>query len=198
MKDALLTLLRDSQSSTAQFRRASDQLAVLVCAEALAKLPHTPVTVTTPLAPAEGLRPAGSVMFVPIIRAGLAMLPAFLSAVPDAPVALVGMQRDEVTAQPGLYYQKFPADLPDSAIILDPMLATGGSSLLVADLLQGIGYAPRDIYHAGVLAAGEGLQRLSAAIPGANITVAAVDPGLDGRKFISPGLGDYGDRYFGT
>ncbi len=198
MKDVLLTVLRDRNSSTARFRRASDHLAVLVCAEALAKLPHSPVTVTTPLAPAEGLKSAGSVMFVPIIRAGLALLPAFLSAVPDAPVALVGMQRDEVTAQPGLYYRKFPGGLPDSAIVLDPMLATGGSSLLVVDMLQEIGYAPRDIYHAGVLAAGEGLQRLAAAIPAANITVAAVDPGLDGRKFISPGLGDYGDRYFGT
>lgn len=198
MKDVLLTVLRDRNSSTAQFRHASDQLAALVCAEALAKLPHSPITVTTPLAPAEGLKPAGSVMFVPIIRAGLALLPAFLSAVPEASVALVGMQRDEVTAQPGLYYQKFPAHLPDSAIILDPMLATGGSSLLVVDLLQGIGYTPGNIYHAGVLAAEEGLQRLSAGIPEANITVVAVDPGLDGRKFISPGLGDYGDRYFGT
>ena len=198
MKDVLLTVLRDRNSSTAQFRRASDQLAVLVCAEALARLPHSPVSVTTPLAHAEGVKPAGSVMLVPIIRAGLALLPAFLSAVPDAPVALVGMQRDEITAQPGLYYQKFPPDLPDSAIILDPMLATGGSSLLVVDLLQGIGYTPGNIYHAGVLAAEEGLQRLSAGIPEANITVVAVDPGLDGRKFIFPGLGDYGDRYFGT
>lgn len=198
MKDALLTVLRDRDSSTAQFRRASDQLAALVCAEVLARLPHSPVSVTTPVAPAEGVKLAGTVMFVPIIRAGLALLPAFLSAVPDAPVALVGMQRDQETAQPGLYYQKFPAVLPDSAIILDPMLATGGSSLLTVDLLQGIGYTPGNIYHAGVLAAEEGLQRLSTGIPACNITVASVDPALDERKFILPGLGDYGDRYFGT
>ncbi len=198
MKDALLSTLRDRDTGPADFRRASDQLAALLCAEALAKLPAVRETIETPLGTVEGSRMPTEVMLAPIVRAGLALLPAFLQALPDAPVAVVGMQRDETTAEPRPYYQKFPRRLPGRAIILDPMLATAGSSLLVVGLLEGMGYRPEEIYHAGVLASEEGLARLSGTIPRQNITVMAVDPGLDERKFIFPGLGDYGDRYFGT
>ena len=198
MKDALLSTLRDRSTGAAAFRRASDQLAALLCAETLGKLPVPRETIETPLGTIQGSRMPGDVMLVPIVRAGLSLLPSFLDALPDSPVAVVGMQRDEVTAEPRPYYQKFPNQLPGRAIILDPMVATGGSSLLTVGLLVGMGYRPDAIYHAGILASEEGLVRLGEAIPRQNITVMAVDPALDDRKFIVPGLGDYGDRYFAT
>ena len=198
MKDALLSTLRDRSTGAAAFRRASDQLAALLCAETLGKLTVPRETIETPLGTIQGSRMPGDVMLVPIVRAGLSLLPSFLDALHDSPVAVVGMQRDEVTAEPRPYYQKFPNQLPGRAIILDPMLATGGSSLLTVGLLVGMGYRPDAIYHAGILASEEGLVRLGEAIPRQNITVMAVDPALDDRKFIVPGLGDYGDRYFAT
>ena len=179
----LLSTLRDRSTGTADFRRTSDELARLLCAETL-----------------DGLRDDGTdaLMLVPVLRAGLALLPAFASAVPDAPVAFIGIARDEETAQPDLYYTRFPEAMPSRALIIDPMLATAGTACLVAEMLMREGYAADAIYFVGVLASQEGMQRLAGVIPHANISVVAVDPELDARKFIVPGIGDYGDRYFGT
>lgn len=137
-------------------------------------------------------------MLVPVLRAGLALLPAFTSAIPGAPVAFIGIARDEETAQPDLYYTRFPEELPSRALIIDPMLATAGTACLVAELLMGEGYPAEAIHFVGVLASREGMERLAGVIPRANISVVAADPELDARKFIVPGIGDYGDRYFGT
>ena len=184
--DGLLAVLRDRDVGTAEFRRASDALAELLCADALAALG------------ASDDATGGDVMLVPVLRAGLALLPAFAGALPSAPVAFVGIARDEETAMPDLYYTRFPDVMPSKALIIDPMLATAGTACLVAELLMRERYAADAIYFVGALASREGMERLAGVIPRANIRVVAVDPELDARKFIVPGLGDYGDRYFGT
>ena len=183
MKDGFLSTLRDRDTGTAEFRRTSDELARLLCADTLERLNQDD---------AEGL------MLVPVLRAGLALLPAFASSLPGAPVAFIGIARDEETAQPDLYYTRFPEVMPPSALIIDPMLATAGTACLVAELLMREGYSADDIHFVGVLASREGMDRLAGVIPRENISVVAVDPELDARKFIVPGIGDYGDRYFGT
>ena len=190
MKQALLLALRDRSAPTSEFRRASDGIARLLCDETMQKLGCEES--------ATALTPSGGVIIVPILRAALSLLPAFTSMMPEAPVGIVGVERDESTALPRLYYKKFPSGLPRRAIILDPMLATGGTACLAAELLIREGLEADDIYFSGVLAAPEGLDSLSAIIPRSNITLVAVDSGLDTQKFIVPGLGDYGDRYYGT
>ncbi|MDK9699035.1 MAG: uracil phosphoribosyltransferase [bacterium] len=196
--DRYLCILRDIDTNTVQFRWASDNLARLLCSAAVAKLPHRKITVKTPVGIGEGVELATNVMGVPIYRAGQALVQAFLGVVPQAAVGSLLIQRNEETAQPKLFYKKFPHPLPPNAIILDPMLATAGSAIMAVNILKEHGYASDSIYFLGVVASQEGFDRLSQHIPTAHITVAAVDPRLTAMKYIDPGLGDYGDRYFGT
>ena len=185
----LLSVLRDREASTASFRKASDRLARLLSAKTLSMIHRDSPGVTT--VPSD-------VMIVPVMRAAMAIVPAFVELIPDAPVGIVGVERDEETSRPHLYYNKLPEVLPKRGIIVDPMLATGGTARLVAEMLVEMGCSRSDIYFMGVLAAPEGMNRLSESIPRENIVVTAVDQGLDDRNFIVPGLGDYGDRYYGT
>ena len=188
-REDLLARMRDRDVGTAEFRAASDGLARLLCADVVERIGGT----------GDG---GQGVLLAPVLRAGLALLPAFMEALPNAAVGMIGVERDERTALPRLYYEKLPpmdpGDLARRAVILDPMLATAGSACCAAELLVGKGMRPANVHFVGVLAAREGLDRLAAVLPRGNITLAAVDPGLDARKFIVPGLGDYGDRYFGT
>lgn len=193
-----LTYLRDQNTDAQTFRWASDNLSRLLCGEALSKLPHQQVEIETPVGMAEGRRLDAELMVVPIYRAGQSLVHAFLEVVPNAAVGSLLIQRDEQTAQPDLFYKKLVSPLPPFALILDPMLATAGSALLATKILKEEGYAAEQIYFVGVVAAREGFDRLAAEIPPGNITVAAVDPALNEKKYIVPGLGDYGDRYFGT
>lgn len=198
MNEVLLSILRDKNTDIGEFRRVSDQLANLVSAETLAKL-TTPVQgIETPVGTANGSASPDDVMFVPIVRAALAILPAFIEMVPAAPVAFLGIERDESTALPNIYYQKFPPVMPAKAVIIDPMLATGGTATMAVDILVDLGLDIDNIYFAGVIAAQHGLDVLAEKIPFSNITVAAIDPELNDKKYIVPGLGDYGDRYYGT
>lgn len=194
-ENELLSVLRDRSASTAEFRSASDSLARLISARALSKLHGNS---STRLSSAACGTEQDNILILPVMRAGLAIVPAFTELVSGAPVGIVGIERDEKTAEPSLYYEKLPEVLPETAVIVDPMLATGGSACLVVDLLNGRGYEPAEIYFVGVLAAPEGIAKLTQLIPRANIVVSAVDQGLDDRNFIVPGLGDYGDRYYGT
>lgn len=199
MKDILLTILRNRDTSTAEFRRASDKLSYILCAEVISKLADRRVRIETPLEETDGLALPDDVMLVPIIRAAMAILPAFTDMLSDAPVGIVGVERDEQTAMPSLYYKKFPRELPRRAVIIDPMLGTAGTSTLAAQLLIEEGIQPDNVHFAGVLAAPEGIDRLAQTIPRSNITVLAVDSdGLNAQYFITPGLGDFGDRYYGT
>ena len=199
MKEVLLTVLRNKNTSTAEFRRASDKLSFILCAEVISKLADRRARIETPLGEADGVALPDDVTLVPVLRAAMAILPAFTDALPDAPVGIVGVVRDEETATPNLYYKKFPAKLSRRAVIIDPMLGTAGTATLTARLLIEQGLRAEDIHFAGVLAAPEGIDRLAETIPRENITVMAVDPdGLNAQYFITPGLGDYGDRYYGT
>ena len=185
MRYPTLAKMRDRTASTSEFRRASDALAPSLCAAAL-----------DAMGGAES--DSDDAALIPILRAGLALLPAFTTALPAAPVGFLGIARDEETAIPSLYYENLPANPPRRALILDPMLGTAGSARMAVERLASAGLSPENIYFAGVLAAPVGVERLSSAIPRENIALAAIDEGLDARNFIVPGLGDYGDRYFGT
>ena len=192
MRYPMLSAMRDRSASTAKFRRASDALAPLLCEATIEAMGEAMGEI------ADNSGAADEVTLVPLLRAALALLPAFTTALPAAPVGFLGVARDEETAAPSLYYENLPEEPTRRALILDPMLGTAGSSRLAVERLIVAGFAPENIYFTGVLAAPVGVERLSAVIPRRNITLAAIDDGLDTQNFIVPGLGDYGDRYFGT
>ncbi len=130
MKEILLSVLRDKNTSIAMFRRTSDQIAHVLCAETLSKLTGGEIGIETPVGKAIGVPMPKDIMLVPIMRAALPLLPAFTQVLPDIPVGITGIERDESTTLPRAFYKKFPKCLPDRAVILDPMLATGGSACL--------------------------------------------------------------------
>ncbi|HET8567684.1 MAG TPA: uracil phosphoribosyltransferase [Candidatus Limnocylindria bacterium] len=192
-----LTRLRDERTSPKIFRELVREIAMLVLYEATADLALRDHEVRTPLAPFNGARLAEAVGFVPVLRAGIGMVEAALELVPEAPVWHIGLFRDERTLRPIEYYNKLPRSAPvQVCLVLDPMLATGGSATATVDLLKRWG-APR-IKYVGIIAAPEGVKALSDAHPDVAIHVAALDERLDEKGYIVPGLGDAGDRQFGT
>lgn len=181
----LLRTLRNRRTGTATFRDAAHKFAPLLIARLRRTLKQHGV-------------PEDSLLLVVVLRAAVALLPAALRAFPDTPVAVAGLKRDDRTAVASWYYENFPRSMElHAVVILDPMLATGGSAQEVVQKLLALGADPRRIYFVGVLAAPQGLRRLTRLIPEGNIVLMHVDRGLDARKFIVPGLGDFGDRYFG-
>jgi uracil phosphoribosyltransferase len=195
--DDVLASLRDKATPSDEFRRLARRLSLLVIAEATKDLPVREAKVETPLETAGVRRLSTRVVAVPVLRAGLAMLDAFLELVPSAEVGYFGLERNEQTAVARRYYEKVPKKLEDAIVfILDPMLATGGSAALAVDGLKGLG--ARRIRLLSVVAAPEGAAHLEAAAPDVEVYAAALDRGLNDRKFILPGLGDFGDRLFGT
>jgi len=194
--DALVSL-RDKHTSPEAFRRAATRISVLLAAEALRDVPTRDVTVETPLGPAPGRTIAGEVVVVPVLRAGLGMLDAVLELVPDARVGHIGLQRDEMTAVASQYYSKLPAPLDSSFVLMiDPMLATGGSAVAALDLLQRAGASV--IRMICIVAAPEGVALVERHHPGVAIYTPVVDNHLNDHKYIVPGLGDFGDRLYGT
>jgi uracil phosphoribosyltransferase len=192
-----LLALRDSQTAHEAFRRMAVRISVLLAAEALRSLPTVPATVMTPLGEAPGRRIAIDVVVVPVLRAGLGMLDAVLELVPTARVGHIGLQRDEATAVASQYYQKLPPNLAASQVlIIDPMLATGGSAVSAIDLLKEAG--ARQIKMICIVAAPEGIEMVEHHHPDVDIFTPVIDRGLNDRKFILPGLGDFGDRLYGT
>lgn len=192
-----LTVLRKKQTGTAEFRRHARLVSQIVVLEAVRGLPLAAKEIETPLAPMTGQELREDVVVVPVLRAGLAMLFAVQEMLPFAGVGFVGLERDEETAQAREYYKKLPQLISSSrVIVLDPMLATGGSFDDTARVIKEKG--GRDISLACIVAAPEGIERIAAAHPGVRIYTAAIDSHLNERKYIVPGLGDFGDRYFGT
>jgi uracil phosphoribosyltransferase len=193
-----VTVLRDVATPSPVFRRTVTELASLLAYEATRDLPVEGVRVRTPLdVEAAGARLAApGPLLVPILRAGLGLLDGFLQVLPEAEVAIVGLRRNEETFEPEQYAAKLPADLAGRAVfILDPMLATGGSLAFTCGMLSARGAARITSVH--VIAAPAGVERALAARPDLRIVTAALDPALNEKAYIVPGLGDAGDRLFG-
>ncbi len=194
--DALATL-RDAATPPALFRRMAVRISLILAAEATRGLPSTAGTVITPLGPAPARRIVDDVVVVPVLRAGLGMLDAVLELIPSARVGHIGLQRDELTAVASQYYSKLPGDLSRSFVLMiDPMLATGGSAVSALDLLRQCG--ARNVHLVCIVAAPEGVALVERRHPDVQIFTPAVDERLNDHKFIVPGLGDFGDRLYGT
>jgi uracil phosphoribosyltransferase len=195
-QDALIGL-RDKATRASHFRRLSHRLSLILATEATRKLPMTLARVETPLEPADGEALDADVTVVPVLRAGLGMVDAVLELLPHARVGHIGLQRDEHTAVASRYYAKLPDDLSKSvSLVVDPMLATGGSAIAAIALLQKAG--ARDIRLICIVAAPEGIAAVESAYPTVHIYTPVIDRQLNGQKFILPGLGDFGDRLYGT
>lgn len=192
-----LTRIRSVDSGTAIFRDALHDVAKLLCFEATRDFETTTLEVTTPLCKTVGHVLARPVILIPILRAGVGMLNGFTDILTDAAVGHIGLYRDEETHQPHRYYFKAPANLADAEVILiDPMLATGGSAADAVDELKREG--AKRIRFVCLIAAPEGLAAFSARHPDVPVYAAALDECLNEKAYIVPGLGDAGDRYFGT
>ena len=192
-----LTQLRDMTTTPERFRIAMQRLSALVFVEASSDMSLQPIDVQTPITMTKGAKLSRPVILVPILRAGLGMIDGILSLVPDAVVAHVGIARDEETAKPHSYYAKLPQVLSSGEVfLLDPMLATGGSAVEAARQLKAAGV--KNLRLVGVVACPQGVAAFHHAHPDVPIYTAAVDEGLNDRSYIVPGLGDAGDRYFGT
>jgi len=193
-----LTILRDIDTGVKIFREVVGEMAMLMCYEAMRDLPLEEVKVMTPVAEAKVMALAGKKLaLVPILRAGLGMVDGILSLVPSAKVAHIGLYRDPETLQPVEYYCKMPTDIMErDCFILDPMLATGGTAAAAAQFLKDAG--ARSIKLLTLLAAPPGVEKMEKMHPAADILTCAIDGHLNDHGYIVPGLGDAGDRIFGT
>lgn len=193
-----LTILRDARTGHKEFRELVEEVAMLLAFEATRTLPGRPVDVHTPLGVARGVTLTGQELaVVPILRAGLAMEAGVLRLIPTAPVGHIGIYRDPATLTPHTYYCKLPPDIGRrQALVVDPMLATGGSAVESISLLKA--QAVRRVSLLVLIAAPEGIRRVQEAHPDVDIYAAAVDERLDDHGYIVPGLGDAGDRLYGT
>ena len=192
-----LTLLRNTKTEPKKFRELIREIAILLAYEATADLALSPTEVETPLAVTQGAELREKIGLVPILRAGLGMVEGIWEMMPSAEVWHIGLYRDERTLRPVEYYNKLPVDPSvQVCLILDPMLATGGSAVATVDVLKRWG--AQRIKFVGIIAAPEGVECLSTAHPDVPIHIAALDAKLNEHGFIVPGLGDAGDRQFGT
>ena len=192
----LLSRLRDVCTPPERFRPLTRALTHILLVEATRALPTKPVTVQTPLESAAGMVFEHGVVAVPILRAGLGMLDAVMEQLPEATVGYFGIERDEVTAVASSYYAKLPMVEDKTVLLLDPMLATGGSAAWAVEQLTAAGAAHNVLLC--VVAAPDGANLLLARFPHLHIVAAALDRELDAKRYIRPGLGDFGDRLYGT
>ena len=193
-----LSYLRDRSTPTVHFRKLVNELTLLLTYEATKDFPTEPVAIQTPLEEMTAQRISGKKVAVcPVLRAGIGMLDGTLALISSARVGFIGMYRDEETLEPVEYYLKLPDDLGErDAIVLDPMLATGNSSVAAIASVKEAG--ARSVTLVCLVAAPPGIERVHEEHPGVHIVTAAIDRGLDERGFIVPGLGDAGDRLYGT
>ncbi|MTI86398.1 MAG: uracil phosphoribosyltransferase [Balneolaceae bacterium] len=192
-----LTILRDKTAETAPFRRAMGTIGTILAYHALDHLPLEETQIETPIQPAKGYQPASEVVVIPILRAGLSLVDGIISFMPDAKVGHVGVYRDEETHEPVNYYHNLPNGIEEAyCLLVDPMLATGGSASHALNFLKESG--AKNIRFVSLISAPEGVERLQDDHPDVPIITAAIDEKLNEQAFIVPGLGDAGDRYFGT
>lgn len=199
MKDILLTTLRNKTSSQAEFRSATEKLGAVLANEASAFLERRHTDIETPLATFPGNVLKNEVVLIPILRSGLALLPPFLKYFDSAKVGFIGMRRDEDTAIAHCYYENLPKiSTDDNIIILEPMLATGGSAFYAIQKLLEKGFKQEKMILVSIIGASEGVAKIESELPNVHLVLAQYDTLLTSNKFILPGLGDFGDRYFGT
>ncbi len=192
-----MTLLRKKETGTKEFRELVSEISMLMCYEATRTLPLSDMEIETPLAPYKGKTVKNQIVFVPILRAGLGMQEGMLKCLPNAKVGHVGVFRDPKTFKPVEYYCKLPKNIEHSeVIVLDPMLATGGSASFAIDVVKKRG--AKSIRFMCLVAAPEGLEKLKSNHPDVDIYCGALDEKLNDHCYILPGLGDAGDRIFGT
>jgi len=192
-----LALIRDIEAGHKKFRELATEITMFVCYEALKNIKVREVDVQTPMAVAKCHMIDEDIVVVPILRAGVGMLDGILSLIPSARVGFFGLERDEETARPTTYYEKMPREINDGiTIIVDPMLATGGSTIAAIDMLKRQG--ARRIVAVCILTCHAGLAAVQDAHPDVRIYAASIDPELNEKKYIVPGLGDAGDRLYGT
>ncbi len=192
----LLTRLRDKRTGPAEFRSLTRRLGAILVVEATRDLPVVPVELQTPLEPFTGSALGVDLVAIPVLRAGLGLLDAVTDLYPDTMVGYLGMERDEETHEPRDYYAKLPPLGGRHALLLDPMLATGGSGSAAAAYVKGA--KPRGLTFVCVVAAPEGVARMEADHPEVSIVAGALDRQLNTNAYILPGLGDFGDRLYGT
>jgi len=192
----LLSRLRASDTPPEQFRPLTRALTQILLVEATRSLPTSPVSVNTPIETTEGTVLSSGIVAVPILRAGLGMLDAVLTMLPEATVGYFGLERDEETAVASSYYAKLPDCTGRTVLLLDPMLATGGSAAFAVEQLTAC--KPSHIVLLCVVAAPEGARCLEERFPDLHIVAAALDRELNAKSYIVPGLGDFGDRLYGT
>lgn len=192
-----LTYLRDKSTNTALFRRAMSNIGIILAYHALNDFPLSEIEIETPIQKTTGYKPASEVVVIPILRAGLSLVDGIVSFMPEAKVGHVGVYRNEETHQPVNYYDNLPEGIKDAYnIVVDPMLATGGSGSHAIKFLKENGAT--NIKFVCLIAAPEGIERLRKDHPDVPIITAAIDERLNENAYIVPGLGDAGDRYFGT
>ena len=192
-----LSIMRNKETSTMQFRKALQEISMLMGYEVTRDFPITYEEIETPLQKMNAPCIAGKkVVIAPILRAGLGMVDGLLSLIPSARVGHIGLYRDEVTCEPVFYYYKMPADKDRLAIVTDPMLATGGSAVDALNRLKADGFT--NIRLMCLVASPQGVKKVNDMHPDVEIYVASVDDGLNDKNYILPGLGDAGDRIFGT
>ncbi|QVK21535.1 uracil phosphoribosyltransferase [Mycoplasmatota bacterium] len=195
--DHKLKIIRDETTGTKDFRQAVNEVGGLMAYEVTRDLPTKEVRVKTPICETTSRVLAKEVVIVPILRAGIGMVDGIHNLIPIAKIGHIGMYRDEETLVPNEYYAKFPEEMPESAVLLvDPMIATGGSVVMAIDAIKKRG--AKDIRLVGLVAAPEGVKRINEEHPDVDIYVAALDEKLNDVGYIVPGLGDCGDRLFGT
>ena len=195
--DRYLTYLRDKNTNTALFRRAMSNIGIILAYHALNDLKLDETKVETPIQKTTGFEPGQEVVVIPILRAGLSLVDGIINFMPEAKVGHVGVYRDEETHQPVNYYDNLPSGLDKALnLVVDPMLATGGSGSHALKFLKENG--AKQIRFVSLIAAPEGIERLQTEHPDVPIITAAIDEKLNENAYIVPGLGDAGDRYFGT
>jgi uracil phosphoribosyltransferase len=199
LKQVFISRLRNMETSRAEFRETVIDLTYILACEATDHLDATTIPIQTPIAPTTGTRLPDNIVLVPILRSGITLVPGFCSYFKTARIAVIGIRREEATAKPNLYYQKIPPiSQTDSIIILDPMIATGGTGVAAISLLKEKGAREEKIIFVAIIASPEGIAHIKKTYPAITILVASIDDHLNKNFFIVPGLGDFGDRYFGT
>ena len=193
-----MTILRNKKTSNSLFRQTMNEASYLIAAEVLKHLQYKKISVQTPLTKTTGVNLAQQVILVPILRAGLGLLEGFVKFLPDAEKGHIGLYREEQTYEPVEYLFKLPKTKNKKVLVLDPMLATGNSSVAAINLIKNKGVKVKDIFLVSLLAAPEGIKNLQKNHRALHIFTCKIDAKLNKNKFIVPGLGDAGDRYMGT